>query len=49
MTASSQSNIEAPRRGVFLLQLTIGHQKTDDMIVWINGTEAGFVMELVPV
>jgi hypothetical protein len=34
---------------VFLLQLTIGHQKTDDMIVWINGTEAGFVMELVPV
>ncbi len=49
MPASSRSNIEEPRRMVFLQQFTTGHQKTDDMIVRINGTETGFFMELVPV
>jgi hypothetical protein len=49
MAAGSQSNIEELHRVVFLQQFTIGHQKTDDMIVWINGTETGFFVELVPV
>jgi thymidine kinase len=34
---------------VLLQQFTIGHQKTDDMIVRIDGTETGFLVELVPV